>query len=161
LKEESMLKEGDRCPAFEVPDETGAVRTLKDLAGPRGLVLYFYPKDNTPGCTLEARDFRDLLPRFVALGYRVAGVSRDSQKSHGSFITREKLPFPLLSDAGGRLSQAVGAWGEKVMYGRRSTGMIRSTLVLDPGGIVLKSYPRVSAKGHAAALLAHLEKPAR
>ncbi len=153
-----MLKEGDRFPSFEVPDETGAVRTLKDLTGPRGLVLYFYPKDSTPGCTLEARDFRDLLPRFAALGFRVAGVSRDSQKSHVSFITREGLRFPLLSDADGGLSKAVGAWGEKVMYGRKSTGMIRSTFVLDPHGTVLRAYPKVSAKGHAATLLAHLEE---
>ncbi|MEW5763778.1 MAG: peroxiredoxin [Acidobacteriota bacterium] len=156
-----MIEAGDRCPPFEVPDETGAVRTLKDLAGPRGLVLYFYPKDNTPGCTLEARDFRDLLPRFEALGYRVAGVSRDSQKSHCAFITKERLPFPLLSDADGRLSEAVGAWGEKVMYGRRSKGMIRSTLVLDPGGTVLRAYPKVSATGHAATVLAHLESQGR
>jgi peroxiredoxin Q/BCP len=151
-----MVQEGDRFPPFSMPDQTGVPRTLKDLAGSGGLVLYFYPKDATPGCTLEARDFRDLLPRFEALGFRVAGISRDSQKSHGSFAAKQGLPFPLLSDCDGRLSEAAGAWGEKVMYGKRTMGMIRSTFVLDPGGRVLKAYRKVSVKGHAASVLASL-----
>ncbi len=152
-----MLEKGQKLPPFKVPDQDGRARSFSDLVGPKGLVLYFYPKDNTPGCTLEAQGFRDRLEEFRKLGYNVAGVSRDSVKSHTAFIERHQLPFTLLSDAEGALSEAAGAWGEKVLYGRRSVGMIRSTFVAGRDGTLLKVYPRVSAKGHVEKLLCDLK----
>jgi len=152
-----MIGTGDRLPAFSLPDQDGRERTFATLSGPKGLVLYFYPKDDTPGCTLEATDFQRLLPRFRAAGYEVAGVSRDGAASHGRFREKHGLAFPLLTDADASFSSVVGAFGEKVLYGRKSVGMIRSTLVVDRDGTVRKSYPKVSAKGHAEAVLRFLE----
>jgi peroxiredoxin Q/BCP len=152
-----MLEKGQQLPPFELPDQDGRKRTFAGLVGPKGLVLYFYPKDNTPGCTLEAQGFRDRLEEFRELGYNVAGVSRDSVQSHTAFIERHRLPFTLLSDAEGALSEATGAWGEKVLYGKRSVGMIRSTFVAGLDGTLLKVYPRVSAKGHVEKLLSDLK----
>jgi peroxiredoxin Q/BCP len=151
-----MVKEGDKLATFSLPDQDGKIRTLKDLAGKKGLVLYFYPKDNTPGCTLEAQDFRDRLGDFEALGFNVAGVSRDSVKSHCGFAAKYGLDFPLLSDAEGVLLEAAGAWQEKKNYGRTYMGIVRSTVVVDAKGKVLKVYPKVSAKGHALKVLEHL-----
>lgn len=152
-----MIGNGEPLPAFILPDQDGRERTLAGLSGPKGLVLYFYPKDDTPGCTLEAQDFQRLLPRFRAAGYEVAGVSRDGAPSHCRFREKYGLTFPLLTDADGSFSASVGAFGEKVLYGRKSVGMIRSTLVVDREGTVRKAYPKVSARGHAEAVLAFLE----
>ncbi len=151
-----MLSEGKKIPAFSAPDETGKVRNLADLSGPKGLVLYFYPKDNTPGCTLEAQGFRDHLAEFKRRGFAVAGVSKDSQASHCSFIETQGLTFPLLSDPEGKLCEAFGAWGEKKNYGKTYLGIIRSTFIIGAGGKVLKAYTKVSAKGHVEKVLADL-----
>ena len=151
-----MLEKGQKLPPFKIPDQDGRERSFSDLVGPKGLVLYFYPKDNTPGCTLEAQDFRDRLEEFRKLGFNVAGVSRDSVASHCSFVEKQQLTFALLSDAEGALSEAAGAWGEKVLYGRRSVGMIRSTFVAGRDGTLLKVYPKVSAKGHVDKVLVDL-----
>lgn len=148
-----MLSEGKKIPAFAVPDETGKVRKFADLTGPKGLVLYFYPKDSTPGCTLEAQGFRDRLAAFKKLGFTVAGVSKDSQKSHCSFIEKQALTFSLLSDPDGKLCEAVGAWGEKKNYGKTYMGIIRSTFLIGADGKVLKVYPKVSVKGHVDKVL--------
>jgi peroxiredoxin Q/BCP len=143
------MGEGRKIPAFELPDQDGKTRTLKDLAGPKGLVLYAYPKDDTPGCTIEAQDFRDRVGELRDLGYEVAGISRDPADSHCKFIDKYGLTFPLLTDADASLLEPIGAYGEKTMYGRTAKGIIRSTVVVDPEGTVVKAYPNVKAAGHA------------
>lgn len=148
-----MLSEGNKNPAFAVPDETGTIRKFAELTGPKGLVLYFYPKDNTPGCTLEAQGFRDHLAAFKKLGFAVAGVSKDSQKSHCGFIEKQALTFPLLSDTEGKLCEAFGAWGEKKNYGKTYMGIVRSTVVIGADGKVLKVYPKVTVTGHVEKVL--------
>lgn len=148
-----MLDDGSRVPPFEVPDETGKPRTFENLTGPKGLVLYFYPKDNTPGCTLEALGFRAHLAAFKAAGFAVAGVSKDSPKSHCGFIQKHSLNFTLLSDTEGKLCGVFGAWGEKKNYGKTYMGIVRSTFVVGSGGRILKVYPKVTAKGHAEKVL--------
>ena len=152
-----MLTPGDTLPPFSLPDENGKPRTLADLSGARGLVLYVYPKDDTPGCTVEAQDFRDHLDDIRAAGFNVVGVSKDSAQSHCSFIAKYDLTFPLLTDSDATLLTAIGAWGEKTMYGRTSLGIIRSTFVADPKGKLLKVYPNVRAKGHAAKVVGELK----
>lgn len=152
-----MLKEGQKAPAFAVPDQDGKVRTLADLSGAKGVVLYFYPKDSTPGCTLEAQGFRDHLAAFKRAGFAVAGASKDSPKSHCGFIEKQALSFTLLSDGDGKLCEAFGAWGEKVNYGKTTMGIIRSTFVVGKEGKVLKVYPKVSVKGHVEAVLQDLK----
>ncbi len=151
-----MLSEGKKIPAFSAPDETGTVRTFADLTGPKGLVLYFYPKDNTPGCTLEAQGFRDHLAAFKKAGFAVAGVSKDSQAAHGSFIEKQSLTFPLLSDPEGKLCEAFGAWGEKKNYGKTYMGILRSTFVIGADGTLRKAYPKVTVKGHVEQVLGDL-----
>lgn len=144
------LDVGDTLPELELPDQHGQMRALRDLPGPNGLVLYFYPRDNTPGCTLEAVDFQSLLPEFRRLGVEVAGVSKDSVKSHASFCGKYDLAFTLLSDGDGVLCEACGAWREKKLYGKTGMGIVRSTLLLDGRGRVRRLYPTVKAKEHAA-----------
>ncbi len=147
---------GDSLPRFELPDQDGRNRTLADLAGPQGLVLYVYPKDDTPGCTVEATDFRDLAEELRAAGFEVAGVSRDSAASHCRFRDKHELAFPLLTDADASFLEQIGAYGEKTLYGRKSVGIIRSTVVVDPEGKVLRHYRNVRAKGHAVRVLRDL-----
>lgn len=148
-----MLSEGKKIAAFAVADETGKVRKFADLTGPKGLVLYFYPKDNTPGCTLEAQAFRDHLAAFKKLGFAVAGVSKDSAKSHCGFIEKQALTFTLLSDTDGKLCEALGAWGEKKNYGKTYMGIVRSTVIVGADGKVLKVYPKVTVTGHVDKVL--------
>lgn len=151
-----MVQEGDMLPSFELPDQEGRTRTLADLAGPAGLVLYVYPKDDTPGCTVEANDFRDLAGDFEARGYRIAGVSPDPAESHCEFIAKHGLSFPLLTDADHSYLRQIGGYGEKQNYGRTYEGVIRSTFVAAPDGKVRKAYHNVRAKGHAARVLRDL-----
>lgn len=151
-----MLKAGDTFPAFQLPDQDGKSRSLGDLAGASGLVLYIYPKDDTPGCTIEAQDFRSQLAAFRAKGYEVAGLSKDSAASHCKFIEKYELNFPLLSDLGGEFLEAIGSFGEKNMYGKVVQGILRSTFVIGRDGVVRKSYGNVKAAGHAAKVLADL-----
>ncbi|MFZ1615642.1 MAG: peroxiredoxin, partial [Holophaga sp.] len=124
-------------------------------------VLYAYPKDSTPGCTTEACDFRDNWARVQALGARVYGISRDNAKSHQNFIAKQSLPFPLLSDPETALLKPLGAFGKKVMYGKEMEGIIRSTFLIDPTGVIRHVWPKVSVKGHVEAVLKVLETLSR
>ncbi len=151
-----MLETGWNIPGFSLPDQTGREMSFGDLTGPKGLILYAYPKDNTPGCSLEAGDFRDRLEDFHRLGFNVAGLSRDSVKSHAGFAAKYGLGFPLLSDPDRVLLEALGAWAEKKMYGKTAMGVVRSTFVFDSKGRLLKPYLNVKAKGHAEKVLADL-----
>lgn len=141
-----------QLPAFSLQDDQGAVVTEQSLQG-CWTVLYAYPKDNTPGCTTEACDFRDQWARVQALGAQVYGISRDSVKSHQGFIAKQGLPFRLLSDPDAELLKALGAFGRKVMYGKEMEGIIRSTFLIDPKGGIRKAWPKVSAKGHVQEVL--------
>jgi peroxiredoxin Q/BCP len=152
------MEEGQKIPAFELPDQEGKTRTVADLAGPKGLVLYAYPKDDTPGCTIEAQDFRDVLPELRGLGFEVAGISQDPADSHCRFIDKYGLTFPLLTDEGAGFVEAIGAFGEKELFGRTVKGVLRTTVVVDPEGRVLKAYPGVNAQGHVARVLADLKE---
>lgn len=147
-----MLKEGDKAPAFKLPSVEGGEVSLKDFAG-RTVVLYFYPKDDTPGCTREACAFRDNQGALKKAGAVVLGVSPDSVESHQKFRSKYKLNFPLLADADKSVAKKYGAFGEKVMYGKKVTGMIRSTFVIDGDGVVRKVFPRVKVDGHADKVL--------
>ena len=150
------LAVGAEAPAFSLPSSAGTDVSLASLRGSI-VVLYFYPKDDTPGCTREAQAFEASRPALEALGARVFGVSRDSLASHTKFCTKYGLGFPLLTDADGAVMQAYRAWGEKVLYGKVSVGVIRSTVVIDREGRVAKHYPRVKVDGHADAVLALVE----
>jgi peroxiredoxin Q/BCP len=146
---------GRPIPAFTLQDDQGATVTAQDFKG-RWTVLYAYPKDSTPGCTTEACDFRDNLARVQSLGAQVYGISRDSLKSHQGFSAKQSLPFRLLSDPDCALLKPLGAFGKKVMYGKEVEGIIRSTFLLDPEGILRHIWPKVSVKGHVQAVLDQL-----
>ena len=139
-------------PAFSVADEQGRVITDKDLFGKK-TVIYFYPKDSTPGCTAEACNIRDHYQSFLARGYQVIGVSKDSQASHVKFKEKYNLPFPLLSDPTTQMLQAFGAWGEKKLYGKVSMGTLRKTFIFDENGVLERVIEKVDTKNHAAQIL--------
>ena len=139
-------------PAFSVADEQGRVVTEKDLLGKK-TVIYFYPKDSTPGCTAEACNIRDNHNAFIARGYQVFGVSKDSQASHIKFKEKYGLPFPLLSDPTTQMLQAFGAWGEKKLYGKASMGTLRKTFIFDENGILERIIDKVDTKNHSAQIL--------
>jgi thioredoxin-dependent peroxiredoxin len=143
---------GKPVPEFSLQDDQGQTVTQQDLAG-TWTILYAYPKDNTPGCTTEACDFRDSWTRLRAAGARVFGLSKDSLKSHQGFIAKQELPFRLLSDPEAVLLKALGSFGRKVMYGREVEGIIRSTFLVDPKGIIRHAWPKVSVKGHVDEVL--------
>ena len=145
----SKLEVGKPAPAFTLTDETGAKVKLSDLAG-QWVVLYFYPKDDTPGCTVEACEFTSGLKGFEKLAAAVFGCSADSPESHRKFIAKHKLKVKLLSDPDHAVMAKYGAWGEKSNYGRQSMGIIRSTVLVDPKGKVAYHWPTVKAAGHAA-----------
>lgn len=152
-----MIKEGHKAPAFNLPSSTGGKLALKDLAG-KYVILYFYPRDNTPGCTTEANDFNAALRKIKARDAVVVGVSKDSIDSHCKFADKFKLKFPLLSDADGTMLEKYGAWGEKNMYGKKSMGVIRSTVLIGPDGKVIKHFPKVNVKGHVEAVIEALNE---
>jgi peroxiredoxin Q/BCP len=147
-----MLKIGDKMPDFEVVDQDGNQVSSKDLIGKK-TVVYFYPKDNTSGCTAEACSIRDNYESLVAKGYNVIGVSKDSAASHREFREKYDLPFTLLSDTSTQMLQAFGAWGEKKMYGKTVMGTIRRTFIFDEGGILTRIIEKVDTKNHAAQIL--------
>ena len=147
-----MLQVGDKIPAFSVIDETGKSVTERDVIG-RKTVIYFYPKDSTPGCTAEACNIRDNYQSFMARGYQVLGVSKDSQASHVRFKEKYDLPFPLLSDPTTEMLQAFGAWGEKKLYGKSSMGTLRKTFIFDENGILERIIDKVDTKNHAEQIL--------
>jgi peroxiredoxin Q/BCP len=148
--------EGQKAPAFNLAGSDGRQHALKDYAG-RALVLYFYPKDDTPGCTKEACGFRDQYAAIQKTGAAVLGVSRDGVESHGAFIAKYQLPFVLLSDPEAKVMTAYGAYGKKMMYGKEVEGVIRSTVLIGPDGRVIKHWAKVpKAETHPEAVLTAL-----
>jgi peroxiredoxin Q/BCP len=146
-----MINEGDKAPAIRAAASDG---NAVDLASPGApLVLYFYPKDDTSGCTREAQDFTALAPDFAKAGVKVVGVSRDPMKKHEKFIDKYSLAVPLVSDEDGRISDAFGTWLEKSMYGRKYMGMERATYLIGADGRVLKAWRKVKVTGHAEEVL--------
>jgi peroxiredoxin Q/BCP len=151
-----MISPGEMAPDFTLPATGGGSLTLSALR-PSKVVLFFYPKDNTPACTLEARDFSAFAPDFARAGARVLGISKDSAKVHEGFCARQDLTIPLLSDKDSAVCEAYGAWGEKKLYGKTYQGILRMTYLIGGDGIVVKVWPQVSAKGHAAEVLAAVQ----
>ena len=146
---------GRKVPALAGTTADGTTLELAALRG-RSVVVYFYPKDATPGCTLEAQDFRDLYPRFKALGCEVIGVSRDSAASHERFCAKQSLPFPLVADTDETWCRAFDVIHEKVLYGKRHMGIVRSTFLVDTQGVLRAEWRNVKVAGHAAAVLERL-----
>lgn len=151
-----MLKQGDKAPDFTAKDDQGHDLSLKDFRGKK-VVLYFYPKDDTSGCTKEACDFRDNLGRIKRKDAIVLGVSPDSEKSHGKFKSKFDLTFPLLVDEDKKLVNTYGVWKEKSMYGRKYMGVERTTFVIDEQGKIAKIFPKVKVAGHVEEVLAALK----
>ena len=147
-----MLNIGTKAPAFTLQDKNGNAVSLSDFAGKK-VVLYFYPKDNTSGCTAQACNLRDNYSRLVAEGYNVIGISKDSVNSHKNFASKYDLPFTLLSDTSTEILQAFGAWGEKKMYGKTVMGTIRKTFIFNEEGILTKIIEKVDTKNHASQIL--------
>jgi len=147
-----QLKEGSKAPLFSGIDQNGREISLKDFAGKK-LILYFYPKDNTPGCTAEACNLRDNYDDLIKQGYAIIGVSPDSEKSHKGFSGKFSLPFPLIADTGKKILNDYGVWGEKKMYGKSYLGVIRTTFVIDGKGIIEKIITKVETAGHAEQII--------
>ena len=147
-----MIDVGMKAPDFSLPDAEGVAHRLGEFAG-KFLVLYFYPRDDTPGCTTEACGIRDLHEGIRAAGAAVVGISPDSPASHAKFRDKFGLPFLLLADVEKKVIDAYGAWGEKKMYGKLVHGVIRSTFIIDGKGVVRKVFPKVSPSGHAAEIV--------
>ena len=148
---------GEASPAFSLPDDAGSSRALADFRG-RPVVLYFYPKDDTEGCTKEACDFRDHWREFQQAGAVILGVSPDSVESHRKFKAKYQLPFALLSDADHAVALSYGAWGPKKMYGREYEGILRTTVVIDAEGRIARVFPKVKVKEHADEVLRVLKE---
>ncbi|HZP10599.1 thioredoxin-dependent thiol peroxidase [Methyloceanibacter sp.] len=146
------LKVGDKAPDFTLPSDGGGDVSLQALRG-KTVVLYFYPKDDTSGCTAEACAFRDALPDFAKVKATVIGISRDSVASHDRFKTKYGLPFPLASDEDGKVCEAYGTWVEKSMYGRKYMGIERATFLIDGNGVIRGIWRKVKVPGHAAEVL--------
>jgi peroxiredoxin Q/BCP len=143
---------GDKAPSFTLPADGGGEISLKDFEG-KTVVLYFYPKDDTSGCTAEACAFRDALPDFSKVDAEIVGISRDPVKSHDKFKAKYDLPFPLASDEDGKVCEAYGIWVEKSMYGRKYMGIERSTFLIDGKGVIRDVWRKVKVPGHADAVL--------
>lgn len=152
-----MPQAGDAAPGFSLPDQDGNTLTLSQFAG-KNVVLYFYPKDDTPGCTTEACSFRDAWQEMQQQGIVVLGISRDTIKSHQKFANKYGLPFTLLSDEDGTVAQQYGVWVEKSMYGRKYMGVARTTFYIRPNGIIGHVWERVKPEGHAQKVLEYLAK---
>ena len=151
-----MIQPGTPAPDFQIPDQNGETVSLSSFRGQK-VVLYFYPRDNTPGCSREAAAYRDALPEFEALGVKVFGLSKDSSASHKRFADKYELPFTLLSDTETAVLQDYGAWQEKKMYGKVSMGTVRSTVLIDENGVVEKVWPKAKPDTNAADVLAYLK----
>lgn len=147
-----MLKIGDKMPYFEVVDQDGNIVTSNDLIG-RKTIIYFYPKDNTSGCTAEACNLRDNYESLIARGYNVVGVSKDSAASHRKFIEKHSLPFTLLADTTTDMQQTFGVWAEKSLYGRKYMGTLRQTFIFDEEGTLVEIIEKVNTKNHAEQIL--------
>jgi peroxiredoxin Q/BCP len=146
------LQAGDKAPAFKAKNENGETVSLANFKGKK-LVLYFYPKDDTPGCTAEACDLRDNYKLFQKQGYEILGVSPDNEAKHQKFIAKYELPFSLLADTDNVVATAYGTWGEKSMYGKKYMGILRTTFVIDEKGKIEKVIEKVDTKKHTAQLL--------
>lgn len=153
----SELTAGNKAPFFSLPDQTGTVHSLSDYKG-QWVVLYFYPKDNTPGCTIEAIEFTAKIKSFEKLEAVVFGVSPDSPQSHCNFIEKQNLKIILLSDPDKKLLKSYGAYGKKMMYGKEVEGVIRSTALIDPEGKIAFHWAKVKAEGHASEVLEKLKE---
>ncbi len=151
------LEKGAKIPSFEIKNSKDVKISDKDILG-KWTVLYFYPKDNTPGCTVEAKDFTCLLNEFSDLGVQIIGVSKDSIKSHSNFISKQDLKIELLSDPDMIVHNLFGTWGEKMMYGKKKMGVIRSTFIINPDGELVECLYNVRAKGHAERILKIIKK---
>ena len=148
----SNLKEGQKAPSFEGTDQDGKKIKLSDLSGKK-VILYFYPKDNTPGCTAEACNLRDNHKELLNKGFKIIGVSPDNEKSHKGFAGKYSLPFPLIADPDKKILSLYGAWGEKKMYGKTVTGVLRTTFIIDEKGIIEKIISKVDTKEHTEQIL--------
>jgi len=151
-----MLEVGTKAPGFSLPDQDGKMVSLKDFKGQK-VVLYFYPKDNTPGCTKQACNFGELLPQFREKGAVVIGVSKDSVASHKKFQEKFGLPFTLLSDTKLQVIQAYGVWQEKNMYGKKTMGVVRTTYLIDEKGVIVKAFGKVKAAENPQQMLDELK----
>jgi peroxiredoxin Q/BCP len=150
-----MVKEGDKAPAFSLKDHEGKTITLSEFKG-KTVVVYFYPKDNTSGCTKEACSFRDVYDQILAQGAVVMGISPDSEASHQKFRERQGLPFYLLADPEHKTAEAYGVWGEKSLYGRKYFGILRTTFIINAEGRIIKIFPKVKPENHGQEVLAAL-----
>ena len=148
----ATLKEGDKAPDFTVKDQNGKIVSLNDFKG-KTVILYFYPKDDTPGCTAESCDFRDNYQSLLSEGFDVIGVSVDDEKSHKKFETKYSLPFPLIADESKEIVEAYGVWGEKNMYGKVYMGTMRTTFIIDANGIIKKIINKVDTKASSQQVL--------
>jgi peroxiredoxin Q/BCP len=153
-----LLKEGAPAPAFELPSSTGQTVALKNFKGKKNVVLYFYPKDDTPGCTVEACGFRDAVVPIEKTGTVILGVSPDHPEKHRKFIGKYQLPFILLSDEDHTMCEAYGVWVEKSMYGRKYMGVARTTFIIDRQGKIVKIFEKVKPQGHQEEVLAFLKQ---
>ncbi|HIW80440.1 MAG TPA: peroxiredoxin [Candidatus Acetatifactor stercoripullorum] len=150
-----MLEAGTKAPDFELPDQNGVMHTLKEYRGKK-VVLYFYPKDNTPGCTRQACGFGELYPQFLEKDAVVIGISRDSTASHKKFEEKYNLPFVLLSDVNLEAIQAYDVWQEKNMYGKKTMGVVRTTYLIDEEGVITKAFGKVKAAENPGQMLSQL-----
>ncbi|MFA5417800.1 MAG: thioredoxin-dependent thiol peroxidase [Bacteroidales bacterium] len=148
----SQLNIGDKAPDFKGFDQNGNLLTLDSFKG-KSLILYFYPKDNTPGCTAEACDLRDNYNMWLEKGYAVVGISPDSQQSHLKFISKYELPFPLIADPEKEIIKSYGAWGPKKNYGKEYEGLLRTTFVVDQQGTIVQIFNKVNTKEHTQQIL--------
>lgn len=152
----TLLKEGDKAPFFSGKNQNGDTITLDQFKGKK-LILYFYPKDNTPGCTAESCNLRDNYEDLLGKGYEVVGVSPDSEKSHQNFISKHELPFQLIADTEKEILTTYGAWGLKKMYGKEYEGVLRTTYVISEDGTILKVFNKVKTKEHVDQILKEME----
>ena len=150
------IEAGIPAPEISLPDETGTIRNLSDFRG-RNVVLYFYPKDDTPGCTTEACNFRDDYSAYVDADVAILGVSPDNSKSHGKFIEKYSLPFPLLADADHQVCLQFGVWGPKKFMGREYEGVLRTTFLIDKAGRIARVFENVKPAAHSAEVLAAIQ----
>jgi bacterioferritin comigratory protein len=152
-----MLETGTKAPAFALPDQNGDIRTLEEFSGKK-IILYFYPRDNTPGCTKQACGFAELYPQFIEKDAVVIGISKDSVASHKKFEDKYNLPFVLLSDTGLDVIKAYDVWKEKKNYGKVSMGVVRTTYLIDENGIIIKGFDKVKAAENPNQMMTILEE---